>query len=32
MKTAFWGLNAGLVLMIFTSLLPIGLSSSSTPA
>ncbi|MGD9942603.1 MAG: nitric-oxide reductase large subunit [Burkholderiaceae bacterium] len=25
MKTAFWGLNAGLVLMIFTSLLPIGL-------
>ncbi len=24
MKTAFWGLNAGLVLMIFTSLLPIG--------
>ena len=25
MKTAFWWLNAGLVLMIFTSLLPIGL-------
>ena len=25
MKTAFWGLNAGLVLMIFTSLLPIGI-------
>jgi nitric oxide reductase subunit B len=25
MKTAFWGLNAGLVLMIATSLLPIGL-------
>ena len=24
MKTAFWGLNAGLMLMIFTSLLPIG--------
>ena len=24
MKTAFWGLNAGLALMIFTSLLPIG--------
>ncbi len=24
MKTAFWGLNAGLVLMIVTSLLPIG--------
>ena len=24
MKTAFWGLNAGLLLMIFTSLLPIG--------
>ncbi len=24
MKTAFWSLNAGLVLMIFTSLLPIG--------
>jgi nitric oxide reductase subunit B len=24
MKTGFWGLNAGLVLMIFTSLLPIG--------
>ncbi|MBK6615760.1 nitric-oxide reductase large subunit [Ottowia sp.] len=24
MKTAFWGLNAGLVLMITTSLLPIG--------
>lgn len=24
MKTAFWWLNAGLVLMIFTSLLPIG--------
>ncbi|MFT3721418.1 nitric-oxide reductase large subunit [Pseudorhodoferax sp.] len=24
MKTAFWGLNAGLVLMIATSLLPIG--------
>ena len=24
MRTAFWGLNAGLVLMIFTSLLPIG--------
>ncbi|MDO8341549.1 MAG: nitric-oxide reductase large subunit, partial [Candidatus Woesebacteria bacterium] len=23
--TAFWGLNAGLVLMIFTSLLPIGI-------
>jgi len=25
MKFAFWGLNAGLVLMIFTSLLPIGI-------
>lgn len=25
MRTAFWGLNAGLVLMIFTSLLPIGI-------
>ena len=25
MKTAFWGLNAGLVLMIFTSLLPSGI-------
>ena len=25
MQTAFWGLNAGLVLMIFTSLLPIGI-------
>jgi nitric oxide reductase subunit B len=25
MKTAFWGLNAGLVLMISTSLLPIGI-------
>lgn len=25
MKTAFWWLNAGLVLMIFTSLLPIGI-------
>src|SRR5690606_20318624 len=25
MRTGFWGLNAGLVLMIFTSLLPIGL-------
>nr|WP_286207674.1 nitric-oxide reductase large subunit [Hephaestia sp. MAHUQ-44] len=25
MQTAFWGLNAGLVLMIFTSLLPVGL-------
>ncbi len=25
MKTAFWGLNAGLVLMIATSLLPIGI-------
>jgi nitric oxide reductase subunit B len=25
MKTAFWGLNAGLVLMITTSLLPIGI-------
>ncbi|HRK56625.1 MAG TPA: nitric-oxide reductase large subunit [Burkholderiaceae bacterium] len=25
MKTAFWGMNAGLVLMIFTSLLPVGL-------
>jgi nitric oxide reductase subunit B len=24
MATAFWGLNAGLVLMVFTSLLPIG--------
>ena len=24
MKTAFWGLNLGLVLMIFTSLLPVG--------
>ncbi len=24
MRTGFWGLNAGLVLMIFTSLLPIG--------
>jgi len=24
MKTAFWGLNAGLALMIFTSLLPVG--------
>jgi len=24
MQTAFWGLNAGLALMIFTSLLPIG--------
>ena len=25
MRTAFWGLNAGLMLMIFTSLLPIGI-------
>src|SRR5690606_11412875 len=25
MKTAFWGLNGGLVLMIFTSLMPIGI-------
>ena len=25
MMTAFWGLNAGLVLMIATSLLPIGI-------
>ena len=25
MQTAFWGLNGGLVLMIFTSLLPIGI-------
>jgi nitric oxide reductase subunit B len=25
MKTGFWGLNAGLVLMIFTSLLPVGM-------
>lgn len=25
MKTGFWGLNIGLVLMVFTSLLPIGL-------
>ena len=25
MKTAFWGLNIGLALMLFTSLLPIGL-------
>jgi len=25
MKTGFWGLNLGLVLMVFTSLLPIGL-------
>lgn len=25
MKTGFWGLNAGLILMIMTSLLPIGL-------
>ncbi|WP_136162994.1 nitric-oxide reductase large subunit [Sphingomonas flavalba] len=25
MKSGFWGLNAGLVLMIFTSLLPVGL-------
>ena len=25
MKTAFWGLNAGLVLMIATSLLPVGI-------
>src|SRR5690606_18034890 len=25
MRTGFWGLNAGLVLMIVTSLLPIGL-------
>lgn len=25
MKVGFWGLNAGLVLMIFTSLLPVGL-------
>ena len=25
MKTAFWGLNGGLVLMLFTSLLPIGI-------
>ena len=25
MATGFWGLNAGLVLMIFTSLLPVGL-------
>ena len=25
MQTGFWGLNAGLVLMIFTSLLPVGL-------
>lgn len=25
MKTGFWGLNTGLILMIFTSLLPIGI-------
>src|SRR3546814_11141820 len=25
MRTGFWGLNAGLVLMIFTSLLPVGI-------
>src|SRR3546814_5119921 len=25
MRTGLWGLNAGLVLMIFTSLLPVGL-------
>src|SRR3546814_13408045 len=25
MKVGFWGLNAGLVLMVFTSLLPVGL-------
>ena len=25
MQTAFWGLNGGLALMIFTSLLPIGI-------
>jgi nitric oxide reductase subunit B len=25
MRTGFWGLNAGLVLMIFTSLLPVGM-------
>src|SRR5690606_18845877 len=25
MQTGFWGLNGGLVLMIFTSLLPVGL-------
>lgn len=25
MKTGFWGLNSGLVLMLFTSLLPVGL-------
>ena len=25
MKLAFWGMNIGLVLMIFTSLLPVGL-------
>lgn len=25
MQTAFWGLNAGLVLMIFTSLRPVGI-------
>jgi nitric oxide reductase subunit B len=25
MRVGFWGLNAGLVLMIFTSLLPVGL-------
>src|SRR3546814_13349258 len=25
MRIGFWGLNAGLVLMIFTSLLPVGL-------
>jgi nitric oxide reductase subunit B len=25
MRVAFWGLNAGLLLMIFTSLLPIGI-------
>src|SRR3546814_12791913 len=25
MRLGFWGLNAGLVLMIFTSLLPVGL-------
>src|SRR3546814_11543620 len=29
MRIGFWGLNAGLVLMIFTSLLPVGLFPSS---
>ena len=32
MRTAFWGLNAGLVLMIATSLLPVGFIQFSASA